>query len=70
MERQKLIEILSRHASDQFGAREEAESAASHMGRCGSPFTYEVIEAEPDNFLVVTHIEASLYRELMEASRG
>lgn len=60
-----IIEALATHASEAAETAEEAKSMALRMGRCGSPFTYEVITVAADHHLVVTHIEAPLYRSLM-----
>lgn len=65
--RSALVEVLASHADDATDNHKDAQHIALRLGRCGSPFTYQVIEVAADHFLVVNHIEASLYRALLQA---
>ncbi len=69
MERNQLIEVLATHATDATDNHDEAKRIALRLGRCGSPFTYQVIEVASDHFLVVNHIEAPLYRDLLAVAK-
>ena len=76
-----LPTFIARHAADAMDNREDAQSTATRMGRCGSPFTYQVLEVphvgddnaevrSHDHYIVVDHITAPLVRELLRAIEG
>lgn len=66
----EIISILADFAHSTTDSESEAKSIAVRAGRCGSPFTYSVIELAPQHFAVVSHIEAPLYRAIIRAGEA